>query len=98
DMFHVSSGGDAPPGRNKPGNYAGYMVPFARAIKQALGVPVIAVGMLDEPRIADAVVASGDADLVAVGRGMLNDPYWALHVIKSLTGKVEPPAPYVRGV
>lgn len=98
DAFHVSSGGDAPPGHNKPGNYPGYMVPFARAFKQALDVPVIAVGMLDDARLAESTVASGDADLVAVGRGMLNDPYWALHAIKALTNKVVPPVQYERGI
>jgi NADPH2 dehydrogenase len=96
DLFHVSSGGEAAPGTRKPGNYPGFQVPMARAIKEAVGVPVIAVGLLDEPQLAESVVANGDADLVAVGRGMLRDPYWALHAIRSLSGQAEPPRQYLR--
>jgi 2,4-dienoyl-CoA reductase-like NADH-dependent reductase (Old Yellow Enzyme family) len=99
DIFHVSSGGEGPAGKRKPGNYPGYQVPFARAYKEALDVPVIAVGMLDQPALADSVVASGDADLVGVGRGMLSDPYWAVHAIRAAAGKEAAPVPkaYVRG-
>lgn len=98
DIFHVSSGGEAPPGVLKPANHAGYQVPFARAFKQALNVPVIAVGKLDDPHLAEATVANGDAELIAVGRGMLNDPYWALHAIKTIDRKVIPPVQYVSGI
>ncbi|MFK7692631.1 NADH:flavin oxidoreductase/NADH oxidase [Paenibacillus sp. HJGM_3] len=98
DVFHVSSGGEAPPGQVKPGNHPAYQVPFARAFKQALDVPVIAVGKLDDPFVAEATLANEDADLVAVGRGMLNDPYWALHAIKSVARKVDPPVQYKRGI
>lgn len=94
DGFHISSGGDGPIGERKPGRHAGYQLPFARAVKAELDVPVIAVGNLDEPEVAEAALANGDADLVAVGRGMLRDPYWALRAIERLEGKVAPPAPY----
>lgn len=87
DIFHVSSGGDGPVGKLKPGNYPGYHLPLARKFKEALGVPVIAVGILDDPELALAAVANGDADLVAVGRGMLNDPYWAAHAIRATGGE-----------
>ena len=99
DMFHISSGGEGPAGQRKPGNYPGYHIPFARAFKRELGVPVIAVGMLDDPKLAEAVVANGDADLVAVGRGMLRDPYWALHAQQFLSRTYQELAPkqYKRG-
>ncbi|MGD8189090.1 NADH:flavin oxidoreductase/NADH oxidase [Brevibacillus ginsengisoli] len=93
DVFHVSSGGEGPAGKRKPGNHPGYQVPFARAIKQALQVPVIAVGNLDDPQLAEATIANEDADLVAVGRGMLKDPYWALHAIQALSGQAREVAP-----
>ncbi|MGG4032431.1 NADH:flavin oxidoreductase/NADH oxidase [Paenibacillus cisolokensis] len=96
DMFHVSSGGEGPAGKRKPGNYPGYQVPMAREIKQALGVPVIAVGMLDDPQLAGKTIASGDADLVAVGRGMLKDPYWAVHAIRAVDGETTVPRQYER--
>lgn len=98
DIFDVSSGGEAPPGKKKPANHAGYQVPFARAYKQALDVPVIAVGVLEDPLIAEAALANKDTDLVAVGRGMLDDPYWALHAVKAIDRKVEPPVQYKRGI
>lgn len=86
DLFHVSSGGEAPVGNRKPDMYPGYQVPLARELKAALGVPVIAVGLLDDARLADATIAHGDADLVAVGRGLLRDPYWALHAVQATGG------------
>ncbi|TQR19115.1 NADH:flavin oxidoreductase/NADH oxidase [Psychrobacillus vulpis] len=97
DMFHVSSGGEAPPGKIKPANTPGYQVPFARAYKEALDVPVITVGNLKDPNLAQKTLVTGEADLVAIGRGMLNDPYWALHAEEVITGKTVPPTPYKRG-
>lgn len=98
DIFHLSSGGEGPIGSGgRPGVHPGYQVPLARAIKQALGVPVIAVGNLDDPNLAEASLGNGDTDLVAVGRGMLRDPYWALHAIKELSAdELEPPKQYSR--
>lgn len=93
DLFDISSGGEAPPGARKPGTHPGYQVPFARAVKDALGVPVIAVGNLDDFKVAEATVANGDADLIAVGRGMLRDPYWALHAVQALGGSIRDVAP-----
>ncbi|MED4760817.1 NADH:flavin oxidoreductase/NADH oxidase [Priestia megaterium] len=98
DMFHISSGGEGPPGKLKPANHAGYQVPFARAFKEALNVPVIAVGNLSDPQVAEATLANGDADLVAVARGMLNDPYWGLHAIKEVARTVTPPVQYERAI
>jgi NADPH2 dehydrogenase len=83
DMFHVSSGGEGPIGKRKPDVKPGYQVPYARAIKEALDVPVIAVGVLDDPAVAEATLANGDADLVAIGRGILRDPYWPLHALEA---------------
>ena len=97
DMFHVSSGGEGRPGARRPGNYPGYQVPFARAIKNALSVPVIAVGMLEDPYLAESVIGNEDADLVAIARGLLRDPYWAIHAAQTLGVKLEDlPRPYAR--
>lgn len=97
DLFDVSSGGEAPLGSRKPGNYPGYQVPFAKAFKEALNVPVIAVGMLDDPKLAEATLANGEADLIAVGRSMLRDPYWAFHAMKELEAQTKPPMQYRMG-
>lgn len=80
DVLDVSGGGDGVlHAGNHPEFYAGYQVNLARQVKQATGLPVIAVGLLDNPAVADHVLGAGDADLVAVGRGLLRDPYWLLN-------------------
>ena len=55
----------------------GYQVPFAEAVKKATGMVTMAVGLITEPAQAEEIVASGRADLVALARGLLNDPFWA---------------------
>jgi NADPH2 dehydrogenase len=97
DIFHVSSGGEGPiPSFARPNVHEGYQVPLARAIKKALEVPVIAVGLLHHPVLAKSVIANGDADLIAVGRGILKDPYWAHHAALELGIKPDVSEPYVR--
>ena len=55
----------------------GHMIPYAAAVKEAVELPVIAVGRLDDPALAEQVVVDGAADLVLIGRGLLADPDWA---------------------
>jgi 2,4-dienoyl-CoA reductase-like NADH-dependent reductase (Old Yellow Enzyme family) len=93
DIFHVSTGGEGTPGKLKPANTPGFQVPYAKAIKEALDVPVIAVGMLEDPQLAAEVLNNGDADFVAVARGMLSDPYWALNALKATSGEARKAAP-----
>ncbi|UOQ48540.1 NADH:flavin oxidoreductase/NADH oxidase [Gracilibacillus caseinilyticus] len=98
DIFDISAGGEGAiaPSRN-PGSHAGYMLPFARAMREALDVPVMAVGNLETPRLADAVIGNQDADFVAVGRGMLRDPYWTIHAAHELGQDIKVPVQYERG-
>lgn len=65
--------------------------------KKALDIPVIAVGRLDDPILANSVIGNEEADLVAVGRGMLRNPYWALEASKALKIKTEIPKQYQLG-
>ena len=74
----------------------GYQVPFASRIRSEAGIATMAVGMIREPRHAEAIVAGGDADLVAIGRGILNDPRWPWHAAEDLGGTVEVPQQYAR--
>ncbi len=98
DIFHVSSGGEGPIGSGgTPGSHAGYQVPLARKIKEALNVPVIAVGRLDEPVLANSVIGNEEADLVAIGRAMLRNPYWALDASKKINKETCIPKQYERG-
>jgi len=94
DLVDCSSGG-AVPGAKIP-VAPGYQVPFARAIREQAGVATGAVGMITEPAQAEAIVAEGSADLVLLARGMLRDPYWALHAARALGVSVRWPDQYLR--
>ena len=92
--IHVSSGGlDArqqiPVGPN-------YQVPLARAVKRAVGIPVVAVGLITEYEQAEAIVATGDADLIGLARTILYDPRWPWHAAAHLGGRVRAPNQYLR--
>jgi len=56
----------------EPGNLAKY----ACAIKANVSIPVIAVGRINSPEVAEAILARGDADFVATGRALIADPHW----------------------
>lgn len=55
----------------------GPLLSLAAEIKKVVKVPVIAVGKLSDPKVANQAIAEGKADFVALGRGLLADPYWA---------------------
>lgn len=54
----------------------GVFVPFAAAIRKVVDVPVIAVGRIKDPALAEEVLESGQADAVAVTRAQIADPEW----------------------
>ena len=90
----VSSGGLAPQQKITLG--PGYQVPFAKAVKQATKLPVIAVGLITEPDHAEAIVRDGDADLIAVARGILYDARWPGHAAAKRGARVKAPPHYRR--
>ncbi len=92
--LHVSSGGVSP--RQKIPLGPGYQVPLAERVKRAIGLPTIAVGLITEPQQAEAIVASGQADAVAMARAMLYDPRWPWHAAAALGGQVQAPRQYWR--
>ncbi|MCL4371291.1 MAG: FAD-dependent oxidoreductase [Chloroflexi bacterium] len=69
---------------------AGSLVPYAAAIKKAVGVPVVAVAKLHDPRMAEEVLAEGKADLIAVGRGLIADPEWPRKAAEGRFGEIRP--------
>jgi len=95
DFVDVSSGGVSLQQRISTG--PGYQVHFAEAVKQATGLVTMAVGMITEAGQAEAIIAGGRADLVALARGLLNDPYWAWHAADALGGSVHVAPQYLRG-
>jgi 2,4-dienoyl-CoA reductase-like NADH-dependent reductase (Old Yellow Enzyme family) len=62
----------------------GFQVPFAARIRREAGIATQAVGLIVDGPQAEAVLQAGDADLIAVGREALFDPYWAHHAAKAL--------------
>ncbi|PWD49927.1 oxidoreductase [Serinibacter arcticus] len=96
DLVDCSSGGllagieyDAGPG---------YQVPGAAVVRRA-GLPVGAVGLLDDPHLAQSVLTDGSADVVLLGRALLRDPHWVRHAAHALgrLDDVPEPARYSRG-
>ena len=92
--IHVSSGGLHPAQAIPVG--PGYQVPLARAVKQGVGIPVVAVGMITGFDQAEAILANGDADLVALARGILYDPHWPWHAAAHFGASVAAPPQYLR--
>jgi 2,4-dienoyl-CoA reductase-like NADH-dependent reductase (Old Yellow Enzyme family) len=92
--IHVSSGGLTPTQKIPVG--PSYQVPLARAVKQAVGIPVVAVGLITGFDQAEAIVSTGDADAVALARGLLYDPRWPWHAAAHLGAKVSAPNQYLR--
>ncbi len=76
--------GAAPVKDTPPGPFLDY----AGAIKRAVDVPVIAVGKLDDPAIATMALAEGKCDMIALGRQLICDPYWARKVEEGRKGEI----------
>jgi 2,4-dienoyl-CoA reductase-like NADH-dependent reductase (Old Yellow Enzyme family) len=90
DFVHVSSGGISLEQKIKLGR--NYQVPFAKRIKEEVGLPTIAVGLITDPQQAEDVVASGEADFVALARAVLFNPRWgwaAAAALKVNNGQVD---------
>ncbi|WP_251863387.1 NADH:flavin oxidoreductase/NADH oxidase [Achromobacter sp. Marseille-Q4962] len=94
DFMDVSSGGVSP--RQKIPVGPNYQVPFAEAIKRETGMPTIAVGLITEAQQAEDILQKGQADMVALARGMLYDPRWPWHAAAQLGGQVAAPRQYWR--
>lgn len=93
-FLHVSSGGLSP--AQKIPLAPGFQLPLAERIRRETGLPTIGVGLITEAEQAEAVIISGQADLVAVGRGMLYDPRWPWHAAARLGARVQAPPQYWR--
>lgn len=93
-FLHVSSGAVSPKQKIPIG--PGYQVGLAEQLRRETGVPTIAVGLITEAAQAEAIVAEGRADLVALARGMLFDPRWPWHAAAQLGAQVEVPPQYWR--
>jgi 2,4-dienoyl-CoA reductase-like NADH-dependent reductase (Old Yellow Enzyme family) len=92
--IHVSSGGLTPDQQIPIG--PNYQVPLARAVKQAVKLPVITVGLITGFEQAEAIIGTGDADLIALARAILYDPRWPWHAAAHFGTQVKAPNQYLR--
>jgi 2,4-dienoyl-CoA reductase-like NADH-dependent reductase (Old Yellow Enzyme family) len=94
DLIDCSSGGSIPVASIPAA--PGYQVPFAARIRADAQIATGAVGLITEPRQAEEIIASGQADIVSLARAELRDPYWPLHAAAELGVDVDWPPQYLR--
>ncbi len=97
DMIHVSSAGITPDMLPIRSVYPGYQVTLAETIGRESGLPTIAVGRINEPMLAEEVIRNERADLVALGRILLREPYWPLRAAHELRVEIDWPPSYIQG-
>ena len=78
DIFDTSAGLNASIQYQIDANYLedGWRSYMAKAVRDRFGKPTIAIGNIRDPKIADDILARGDADLIGMGRGLIADPDW----------------------
>ncbi|MBD8219047.1 NADH:flavin oxidoreductase/NADH oxidase [Microbacterium sp. CFBP 13617] len=94
DLIDVSSGGLVPQQRIVTG--PGYQVEYAATVRRETGLRVAAVGMIDDPSLAENIVADDRADAVLSGREWLRDPHYGLRAAAALGADSPAPAQYTR--
>ncbi len=90
DLIDVSTGQTSP--RAAPVYGRMYQTPYADRIRNEVGIATMAVGNIYEPDHVNSIIAAGRADLCALARAHLADPYWTLHAAAQL-GYVQQPWP-----
>jgi len=92
DCLHISAGvyesfwSQIPP----HGTREGVNADDAAAIKGAVNIPVITVGRIKSPEVAEEILAQGKADMVAMGRQLICDPEWPLKVAAGESEDIRP--------
>ncbi len=94
DIVHVSSGGLE---NVSIQTYPGYQVKYSEIIKKECNIPTIAVGLINEYDQVEEILMNDRADLVALGRELLRNPYWALLNAYERDFDIDYPKPYERG-
>ncbi|WP_028357091.1 NADH:flavin oxidoreductase/NADH oxidase [Brackiella oedipodis] len=93
-FIDVSSAGAAPEQQIEVG--PGYQVPFAQALKQALNIPVIAVGLITDGIQAEHILRTEQADMVDIGRAILYNPRWPWQAAADLGEQIDVAPQYLR--
>ncbi|MCU0594265.1 MAG: FAD-dependent oxidoreductase [Desulfobacterota bacterium] len=92
DCLHIDAGCSEAKHWAHPPVYMdrGCTVDCASSIKKRVTIPVIAVGRLGYPDLAERVLAEGEADFIALGRALLADPEWPIKVKKNAISAIRP--------
>lgn len=96
DLVDCSSGGNSPAQQLPSPLLPGYQVPFAEKVRREAGIMTVAVGLIYEVERANNIITEGKADMVALARELLRDPYWPLHAAKALGQDIKWPDQYLR--
>jgi 2,4-dienoyl-CoA reductase-like NADH-dependent reductase (Old Yellow Enzyme family) len=94
DYVDISSGGISADARNPTA--PGYNVAIAEQVKRATGIATRTVGLIVTPKQAEAIVAEGKADMVALARAVLDNPHWGWYAARMLGAEVKRPRQYLR--
>ena len=94
DYVCISGGGNSP--KQEIPVKPHYQVPFAAEVRRKTGIATMAVGMITNAKAADQIVTGGEADLVALARGFLDDPRWAWHAAEALGDDIKVVEQYER--
>jgi len=94
--YVVMSAGNLAPGSKIPAATPGHQVNFATLIKRRTSLVTMAVGLIATPELAEEIIGDNKADLVAVGRAMLDNPRWGLHAAARLGVDVDYAPQYLR--
>lgn len=95
DIIDVSAGQTTPDARPVYGRM--FQTPFSDRIRNKAGLATMAVGNITDADQANGILMAGRADLVAIGRPHLADPYWTLHAATALGDGADWPLPYHAG-
>ena len=93
DLIHVTSGGLHPMQSLRSGD--GDPVSLARLVRGVVSVPVAAEGVISAYAQAESIVATGDADMVNLGRVLLDDPRWPWRAAVALGARLRMPDQYL---
>jgi NADPH2 dehydrogenase len=93
DLVDCSSGGIAPV---VPSSGPGYQVPFAERIRCEAALATMSVGLITHAEMAEEIVRNSRADVVALGRELLRNPYWPLGAARALGADMAWPRQYLR--
>ncbi len=92
DLIDCSSGGVL--SVKPPQIYPGYQVPFAEKIRHEVGISTAAVGLISSGLQAEEILQNSRADLIAIGRAFLRDPFWTQTAARQLGEQIAAPFPY----